>query len=339
MRRCGIRRLVLSPCAWVFGAASAARVGLYRRGWRRVHRAGCPVVSVGNLASGGTGKTPLVEWLAGRLAAAGRRPAILSRGYRGEIQPDGTIANDEHRVLRQNLPDVPHVQDPDRVRGAATAVSRFGCGVLVLDDGFQHVRLARDLDVVLLDALDPWGGGACLPAGTLREPPSALARAGVVVLSRADMVPGEARAAVRARVQTLAPGAIWAEAAMVPRDLLAPDGASSPVDRVPGAPVFAFCGIGNPDSFRRTLEGLGADVRGLRVFRDHHRYVEQDLLSLADGARRLGAARVLCTQKDLVKIPPDFPWPAPIAAVRLSVRIEGGEADLWKRVEAARPAK
>src|SRR5262245_12493692 len=150
---------------------------LYDRGWKRTHRAAVPVVSVGNLTVGGTGKTPCVEFVARWFRERDRRVAILSRGY-------GSTggANDEAMVLEENLPDVPHLQGADRVALAAAAVEELESEVLVLDDGFQHRRLARDLDLVLVDATNPWGHGAVLPRGLLREPASGLRRAGAVLL-------------------------------------------------------------------------------------------------------------------------------------------------------------
>ena len=233
---------------------------------------------------------------------------------------------------------MPHVQDPDRVRGAEAAIGKFGADVLVLDDGFQHLRLARDLDIVLLDALDPWGGGACLPLGTAREFCGALKRAHAVVLTRADAACPEMRAQIRAETERRAPGKIWAEAAFEPKYLVHASGTTEPAESLKGRPVLAFCGVGNPESFRRTLQSLGADVRGLRAFRDHHAYIERDLVALSGEAKSLSVSRIVCTQKDLVKIPADFAWPVPLAAVRIAARIVSGEAALWAAVETAASA-
>ncbi|MCA1685652.1 MAG: tetraacyldisaccharide 4'-kinase, partial [Planctomycetia bacterium] len=191
--------------------AGAARVGLrlasfgaslgvllrnlgYDRGRLAVARAAVPVVSVGNLTLGGTGKTPMVEWVARWYRRRGVRVAILSRGYRRD--GSGGV-NDEAMVLEENLPDVPHLQDPDRVKIAGVAVEELGSELLVLDDGFQHRRLARDLDLVLLDALEPFGLGRLFPRGLLREPVRSLRRADLVVLTRADLVTADALRAIR----------------------------------------------------------------------------------------------------------------------------------------------
>jgi len=291
----------------------------YDRGWLRSHSAAVPVVSVGNLTLGGTGKTPMVEWLARWFRRRGLRVAILSRGY-------GQIAglNDEGRVLEENLPDVPHLQDPDRVALAQVAALELGTELIVLDDGFQHRRLARDLDVVLIDALEPFGLGYLFPRGLLREPVSSLRRASVVVLSRADLIDAAGRAAIRTEIEGQAGPRPWAEARHAPLDLVDGEGASSSLDLVEGKSVAAFCGIGNPEGFRRTLLPLCRDLLDLRVFPDHHFYSAADVRSLAQWATDLRADLVLTTQKDLVKLRASSLGPAPLRALRIGLEITAG---------------
>ncbi len=216
LERAGLR-LASGP----YGLAVWLRNGLYERGWKERHQAPVPVVSVGNLTVGGTGKTPCVEYVARFYRGRDRRVAILSRGYGSPsplpLSPGGRGVgvrgrNDEAMVLEENLPDVPHLQGPDRVALAATAVEELESEVLVLDDGFQHRRLRRDLDIVLLDATDPWGHGHLLPRGLLREPPSSLRRACVVVLTRCDQVGAEERSRLRSAIARLAPQAPLVEA-------------------------------------------------------------------------------------------------------------------------------
>ncbi|MFI5457869.1 MAG: tetraacyldisaccharide 4'-kinase [Isosphaerales bacterium] len=302
-----------------YGAAVALRNRGYDRGWLRCHRASAPVVSVGNLTLGGTGKTPMVEWLARWFRRRGVRVAILSRGY-GRIEG----MNDEGRVLEENLPDVPHLQDPDRVALAQAAALELEIELLVLDDGFQHRRLARDLDVVLLDALEPFGLGSLFPRGLLREPVGSLRRAHVVVLSRADQVSAAGRSAIRTEVERQAGTRPWVEARHAPRDLIDGEGISSPLDLVDGKSVAAFCGIGNPEGFRRTLLPLCRDLRDLRVFPDHHLYSAADAGSLERWARDLGADLVLTTQKDLVKLRAGSLGPAPLRALRIGLEVTAG---------------
>ncbi|HEX8201339.1 MAG TPA: tetraacyldisaccharide 4'-kinase [Isosphaeraceae bacterium] len=321
-------------------AAAGYRVGVavrnrsFDRGGKAVHHVPVPVVSVGNLTLGGTGKTPTVEWVARWFRTRDVRVAILSRGYG---QAEGI--NDEGRVLEENLPDVPHLQDPDRVRSARIAVAELETELIVLDDGFQHRRLGRDLDLVLLDALDPFGLGRMFPRGLLREPVASLRRAGVVVLSRADLVDEATRRAIRTEAERRAGPLAWAEARHAPRDLIDADGRSSPLDRLPDRPVAAFCGIGNPAGFRRTLEGMGIAVVGFRTFPDHHAYSRRDVEELAGWVRDRGAGLALTTQKDLVKLRTATLGSVPLCALRIGLDVLSGESVLDGALARLLPAR
>jgi tetraacyldisaccharide 4'-kinase len=314
-----VARTALGAVSVVYGAGVAARNAAYDRRWKPIHHAAVPVVSVGNLTLGGTGKTPMVEWLARWYRHRGLRVAILSRGY-------GQTAglNDEGRVLEENLADVPHLQDPDRVALARIATEELESELIVLDDGFQHRRLARDIDVVLVDALEPFGLGHLFPRGLLREPVRSLKRASVVVLSRADLVTAVDRAAIRAQAERLAGPLRWVEARHAPLDLIDGDGHLSALDVLEGQSVAAFCGIGNPEGFRRTLAPLCGELADLRVFPDHHAYSAEDVGSLERWAALLGANLVLTTQKDLVKLRAGLLGPAPLRALRIGLEVTAG---------------
>jgi tetraacyldisaccharide 4'-kinase len=313
-------RTGLSVASAGYRAAVALRNRGYDGGWLTVHRADVPVVSVGNLTVGGTGKTPMVEWVARWYRRRAKRVVILSRGY-GQVQG----LNDEGRVLEDNLPDVPHLQDADRVRSARIAFEELEAELLVLDDGFQHRRLGRDLDLVLIDGLDPFGLGYLLPRGLLREPVASLRRADVVVLSRADLIaPGE-RTAIRAQAERRAGSIRWVEARHAPLDLLDADGVALSLDELADRRVAAFCGIGNPEGFRRTLAPLCSSQGDLRVFPDHHDYSATDVDALAAWARDSAADLVLTTQKDLVKLRGLRLGPAPLYALRIGLEIVAGQ--------------
>ncbi len=315
-------RLGLGGLAGLYRLGVGARNQAFDRGWKASHRAGVPVVSVGNLTLGGTGKTPTVEWVARWYRARSVRVAILSRGY-----GDPSGLNDEGRVLEENLPDVPHLQGPDRVDLAARAVEELESELLVLDDGFQHRRLARDFDLVLLDALDPFGLGRIFPRGLLREPVRSLRRAGMVVLSRADLVDPAARAAIRSMAERAAGPLRWASARHAPLDLVDAEGRSFPLADAQGRRVAAFCGIGNPEGFWRTLAGLGLDLAGSRAFPDHHPYSSADVADLAGWIKGLGADLALTTQKDSVKLRALNLGPAPLRALRIGLDVmDGAEA-------------
>jgi len=313
-----------------YAAAMRFRNRRYDRGGAAVHRVDAPVVCVGNLTLGGTGKTPVVEWLARWFRSHDVRVSIVSRGYGVE---QGT-RNDEALELEQKLPDVPHLQHADRVEGARTAIEEFESQVVLLDDGFQHRRLARDLDVVLLDALEPFGYGHVFPRGMLREPLSGLRRAGVVVLSRADLVDEAERRRIHDAVRVHNAAAAWCEVRHAPRGLLNSRGEQRPLDTLAGRRVVGFCGLGNPAGFRRTLESLGCEVAAFEEFPDHHAYERTDLDRLAATAARADAAALVCTHKDLVKLQTDELRGRPIWAVVVGIEFLSGETAL---VEKLRP--
>jgi tetraacyldisaccharide 4'-kinase len=333
----GLARGGLSLASLAYGAAVICRNFSYDWGLLRTHHASVPVVSVGNLTLGGTGKTPMVEWLARWYRRRGLRTAILSRGYG---QSHGL--NDEGRVLEDNLPDVPHLQNPDRVALAHVAIDELDVELIVLDDAFQHRRLGRDLDVVLLDALDPFGLERLFPRGLLREPVSSLKRAGLVVLSRADCVCEGTRAALRDAAELKAGAVRWVEARHAPVDLVDGENKSSSLDEIAGKSVAAFCGTGNPEGFRRTLLPLCGGLVDFRVFPDHHPYSAADVASLEMWAHDRRANLVLTTQKDLVKLRANVLGPSALRAVRIRLEImTGGEImdDILARLIPVRPGK
>jgi tetraacyldisaccharide 4'-kinase len=307
-----------------YGVGARVRNWAFDRGWKTSHAAAVPVVSIGNLTVGGTGKTPCVEYVAGFYRDLDLRVAILSRGY-GAAEG----RNDEALVLEENLPDVPHLQGADRVELARIAVEELESEVVVLDDAFQHRRLRRDLDLVLIDATAPWGHGHLLPRGLLREPAGGLRRAHVVLLTRCDLVPPDALHAIRERVARLAPGVPVAETTHQPAAWRNAAHAEQPVEALHGRPVAGFCGIGNPDAFRRTLAGLGLDVVAWRTFPDHHRYTREDIESLRAWARQQPAdAALVTTQKDLVKVGLDRLGERDLWALRIRLHVRAGREAL-----------
>jgi tetraacyldisaccharide 4'-kinase len=326
-------RSALGVLALGYSAAARLRNLGYDRGWFPTHRAAVPVISVGNLTAGGTGKTPMVEWITRWFRQRELRVALLSRGY-----GRSTGLNDEGLVLDENLPDVPHLQDPDRVAISRIAVAELEAQLLILDDGFQHRRLARDLDIVLLDALEPFGGGRLLPRGLLREPVSSLRRAGVVVLSKADLIPPSERASIRAAVERAAGPLPWVESKHAPLDLRDAEGNSFPLAEIKEKAVAAFCGIGNPEGFRRTLEPRCGRVLDLRTFPDHHPYTGGDVSDLATWAVELGADLILTTQKDFVKLRTSTLGRVPLRALRIGLEVMDGAPALEHALAALLPS-
>ncbi len=290
-----------------------------------------PVISVGNLTTGGTGKTPLVAFLANWFRERGVAAAILSRGYRSA---DGGV-NDEKLVLDQLCPGVPHLQKPDRVASARQAVKEHHAQLLILDDGFQHRRLGRDLDLVLIDATCPWGYGAVLPRGLLREPKSSLRRADLVILTRADQVTETRRAEILEEIQQIQPQLPCVEAAFVPRRLINSNGGICEFEKLQGEPLAGFCGIGNPAGFLQTLASCELEVpeSGLRIFPDHHHYSAEDFDSLGQWAAEQHVAALLTTQKDLVKVPHSHLGDVPVWAVEIGAELISGPELLISRLE------
>jgi len=321
-----VARGILAGIAVPYGLAVACRNAAYDRRWLPIGKAGVPVISVGNLTLGGTGKTPLVAWVARAVAAAGLRPAIVSRGYAAEA--GGT--SDEAAELGILLPDVPHLADRDRVAGSRAAAAA-GADIVVLDDGFQHRRLARDLDLVAIDATDPFGCGRLFPRGLLREPMTGICRADAVILTRASAVEPERRAAIRDELRRAAGGAlpgIWAEASHSPRQLRTASGGTLPIETLSGLRIAAFAGIGNPAAFRGTLERLGAELVAFRAFPDHHHYQPHDLASLEAWLRQCGGTMAVTTLKDLVKIRSDAIGDIPLTALEIALSIDSGADNL-----------
>ena len=309
------------------------RNAAFDTGKRAVFHVPLPVISVGNLTVGGTGKSPFVAWLAEWFRARETPVTLISRGYGRR----GSGPNDEARELALRLPDVPHLQNPDRVAAAQKAYADCEAQVLVLDDAFQHRRLARDLDIVLLDALDPFGCEHLLPRGLLREPIAGLRRAQVVALSRADAVRPAEREAIRQRVAQLAPEADWLEVVHRPHELWSFGGERRSVDALRGLTVAAFCGIGNPAGFRFTLERCGAKVIVLEEFPDHAPYHGEQLERLEAKVRRYSTPEaVICTGKDLVKIPRQTLAGLPLWGLGIALEIQEGEALLTRRLTEMR---
>jgi tetraacyldisaccharide 4'-kinase len=295
-----------------YEGAVCTRNRLFDNGFLKQKRIDCPVISVGNLTVGGTGKTPMVLLLAGMLKERGLRPAVLSRGYGGKsaaevlVVSDGRQvfagpeqAGDEPVLIARRLKDVPVLAGSKRAVTGQYALEHFDVDAILLDDGFQHRYLKRDLDIVLLDSRQPLGNGFLLPRGPLREPPSALGRAGIIAFTRA----GDSDAKpVDERLSGILPGRLVLRTHVRPTSLTAPDGEELPLSSLQGKRVFAFAGIARPDSFRQTIESLGGAIAGFRAFPDHHRYRAEDLDRIENEAGLARADILLATEKDVVKI-------------------------------------
>jgi tetraacyldisaccharide 4'-kinase len=333
----GVARFFLRAASLVYCLVVHIRNALYDHGILRSHRVNAAVLCVGNLTTGGTGKTPLVVWLHRKIDQRSKiknqecRLAILTRGYK--TRKDETA--DEPALLAAQCPGVPVVVNPDRVAGAAEAIRGHGAKVLIMDDGFQHRRLARDLDIIAVDATVPFGYGRLLPAGLLREPVSGLRRAHAVVLTRCDQVAEEALARIEAEIHGINRDLVITRSIHAPVAVRAAGGVEIPLGEIKGQRVFAFCGIANPQAFFRTIKRMGAILAGSRSFDDHHRYSAEDLTAVHEQAAEQHASLILTTQKDWTKvaqslIPEGHP---PLAYLAVDVQFTAGEESLTALID------
>ena len=330
---------LLWPFTVPYGTVSRLRSRAYRAGiFKQQHLPGI-VISVGNLTTGGTGKTPMVIWIAERLASEGKSVGILTRGYRSETpakpaastnpqaKPTGsTSTSDEVQLMQARLGGrVKFGVGADRFARGQELASR-DVNWFVLDDGFQHLQLARDVDVVMIDATNPFGGGHLLPAGRLREPKTALARADLIVVTRSSHSPAVEAAVHR---ETNAP-IFYAQAEF--DSVYSPGSAHLEGHDAREQHLFAFCGIGNPAAFVGDLRSWGFKVVGHKFFHDHHRYSPADILEIEAEARAAGASGLICTEKDRFNCPCDSVT-MNLWVCAISLRIDRGQ-DFWRTMIA-----
>ena len=299
----GVLRVVFFLLSLLYGCVIRFRNFLYNHKILPVTTVDVSVICVGNITTGGTGKTPLVIWLCRHLQSKGLRPAILTRGYRTE---EGQIS-DEPALLAKACADVPVIVNADRVAGAHKAISEHGAQVLIMDDGFQHRRLGRELDIVTIDATCPFGYGKILPAGLLREPIRELARAKAVVITRSDLADQKQLEAVTETISKHAPTAVIGQTLHRHTHAVDINEQIINMETLQGQNIFAFCGIGNPDAFFDSLSHSGLNTVGTQTFDDHHTYTAADMEMVLQQAKHDGASMILCTQKDWTKCAPLIP--------------------------------
>jgi len=305
-----VLRMVLSVAAAVYSLIIRARNFMYSKAMLKSYKVKAAVISVGNITAGGTGKTPLVIWLCNQITENPRFSvpssgcAILTRGYKTTKNLKLKTQNyfDEPVILAQSCPEVKVVVNPDRFAAAVEVVENSGAKVLIMDDGFQHRRLKRDLDIVTIDAMCPFGYGKILPAGLLREPIAELKRADVVVITRCDQVCEAELSQIEKKLRLTNPGIIIAKSMHKPICAKSIDNRQIGLEELRNKKIFAFCGIGNPDAFLGTIKGLGADTAGSKVYNDHHYYTENDIAEIHEKAKEFKADFILTTQKDWTKI-------------------------------------
>ena len=338
-------RPLVPPWNWLLGGCGAAYARLVAMDGRRRQRTAeavpCKVISVGNLTVGGTGKTPFTIYLARRLIARGQSVAIISRGYKGgmektggvvsdgnRIVADGAAAGDEPLMLAAQLPGVPVLAGRDRRKSILHAVREFQAEIAILDDGFQHRRVPRELDIVLLDSQAPLGNSRLLPAGPLREPPGALTRAHVLILTRATSPKPQLPPALTALdVPILYAGHRPYLGGVVPAGgpfqwrILRSSGKLQG-NLWANRRVFGFSGIARNNEFRQTLAGLGGTLVGFQGFDDHYAYKQSDLALIWGHAREWGADLIATTKKDYARLVGRAPWPMDLAVVGIEFELE-----------------
>jgi len=349
-----IVRAMLYGCSKVFQVAVKARQFLYNVRILRDSTLGIQVIAVGNLTVGGTGKTPVVEKFARELRDQGRNVAILSRGYRSKPTPmhiwllnkvflrddttpprvvsdgkslllDSEMAGDEPYMLASNLRDVVVLVDKDRVKSGRYAIEKFGCDTLLLDDGFQYWKLrGRRHDIVLIDRQQPFGNERLLPRGTLREPPSHLARASTIFITKSDGNTAE----LRRRIVQVNPTAGIIECIHHPiylEDVFT--GQRLGLEFLKGRKVASLSGIAQPDSFEQSLVQLRAELVYAKRFADHHRFTQQEVLNAINRSKKRQADAIITTQKDAVRFPKIDRRDLPIFFMRVEIKILSGAND------------
>ena len=323
----------------------ALRLALYRWSLLPVRRLPLRVISLGNLVVGGTGKTPHTALIADHFRRQGKKVVILSRGYGGEKSKSGAVISSPEKIigtlqeggeepfwLAGQLPGVAVVIGKNRYRAGLLARERWGTELAILDDGFQHLGLEREVNILLLSAFQPFGSGELLPWGTLREPREQIKRADVILITHTEMITESAQAALKGRVSALHPGHPVFFSRHVLREVWSyPAGESRPWSGLEGKRVLAFCGLGQPESFQHSLKTLGVELAGLRLFRDHQVYREKEKQRLLEAAAALQAEALLTTEKDALKL---GGWPAggPELLV-LRIRVDIPDPNFWDELE------
>jgi len=303
---------LLSPLALFFAIIVFLKRFCYQAGICKAFRAEVPVISIGNLSVGGTGKTPVVIYLAALMQKQGFKPAVISRGYgrlsKGQvIVSDGNtlindikMSGDEPALIAEKLSSIPVIVDGNRKAAIITAVEKLNCDLILLDDAFQHLKVQRDFDLLVVDSTNPCGNGFLLPAGPLRDPLSRLHDGQAVVLTRVDQV--DNWPALKDRVSKITAGPVFTSSHQPAQVRGLNSGEILELSSLPGKKVFCFTGIGNPASFWQTVQSAGLEIVNVKAFPDHHWYSAADLGQLEQEAEQSKADFLLCTAKDAVRL-------------------------------------
>ncbi len=358
--RAALMRVLLRGLSWIFRGLVALRLRLFREGWKEQAHLGTMVISIGNITMGGTGKTPVVELFAHTLRDRGRKVAILSRGYKSKDldEPQAWIskisgklieaedmpkvvsagtgldlevqyAGDEPYMLAKNLDGVPVIVDKDRVKGGRFAINELDCDVLLLDDGMQYLKIGHSIDIVLVDSNSPFGTGAMMPRGTLREPPKNLCRADYIFITKCHHA-GNEELIKRIRKYNKVAEIIECTHGPVHLENVF-TGEIEPLSMLEGKFVAAISGIAVPQSFEEKLTDYGANVLFHRTFADHYNFTQKDIDKFMNRCMRRDADIIVTTEKDAVRFPRPTELDVPVYFLRIEVDILSGE-DVWERL-------
>ncbi|MBF0445014.1 MAG: tetraacyldisaccharide 4'-kinase [Magnetococcales bacterium] len=334
----------------LYGTIQRTRAVLYKKGLLSAYTAPCPIISIGNITVGGTGKTPTVIWLAKYFQNKGRKVGVVSRGYRQQSKADVTIvadpdkiitttpqAADEAVLIAQKLPGVTVITGPNRCKTIGVATQQYGCNLIIMDDAFQHMQVKRDFDLVLLDCNAPFSNGHILPGGLLRENPLALNRCDGVIITRADNL--QKLKHTQDLLSQIVPNKKSCAALHKPTNWRkisqtgAKHPATMPIDGFTNIPVLAFCGIAKPESFYATLDRLEISIMDFSSYSDHHIFDKNNIEQLLKKAAALNAQALLCTEKDAVKIQ-EILSDLPIYALAMELYFPNISPWLQKQLEA-----
>lgn len=329
--------LILS---WVYGFGHHLRLGLYKSGILKIRSLPVPVISVGNITAGGTGKTPAVIMIADILTKMGIKVAILSRGYKGRAGGEINVVSDSNRIFMKalqsgdepymmalKLKGIPVITSPDRHRAGIYAIEEFGADVILMDDGYQHIQLNRKLNILLLDSSSPFGNGYLLPRGVLREPACHINRADVIIFTKSELrtqnpEPRTLKDIPICKSRYITEGFFDMNSK---RDIT--------LNKASGKGGFAFCGIASPDSFRKSLEESGIIIKGFVSFDDHYQFNRRDIDNLIKRAGETNSEILITTEKDAVRLIEFEPIPFPVWTMKIRMEIFEGEEMLLTKIK------
>ncbi|OGW00607.1 MAG: tetraacyldisaccharide 4'-kinase [Nitrospinae bacterium RIFCSPLOWO2_01_FULL_39_10] len=331
-----ILSLTLLILSWIYGFGHFLRLTFYRTGILKTKTLPVPVISIGNLTAGGTGKTPAVIMIAEFLEGMGKKVAVLSRGYKGKAEGEINVVSDGNNVfmnplqsgdepymMAARLKGIPVITGSDRYKTGKYAIEKFGTEVILLDDGYQHVQLNRNLNILLLDSNSPFGNGYILPRGTLREPPSYINRSDVIILTKDKGQKSE----VRSQKSEVCKSRYVSESFIDMNN-----NKTIALDEAKGKKIFAFCGIASPDSFKNSLKEAVIDIKGFVSFEDHYQFSRDDIDSLISKAKETGSEILITTEKDAVRLKGFEPISFPIWILKIRMEISEGKEILLSKI-------